>query len=153
VLDSDSVEDDVGVTLLLDVPLDDAPIDSVVVGVAEFVEEILVDAVAVSDIEEVCVGEPVPVGVGDDVPVTDGVGASECDGVVEPVEESDPVFEGLAPEVKEAVAEREGVDERLVVLEAVFDDVPVEEPVGVGVGVPLSDGVLVMLGVALGVDV
>ena len=57
--------------------------------------------------------------------------------VVEPVPESEPVLDGLAPAVNDAVGERETERERLVVELGVNDDVPVCELVGVPVHVPL----------------
>ena len=68
--------------------------------------------------------------------------------MVEPVPESDPVFDELAPSVTDAVGERETDRERLIVDVAVEDAVPVPELVGVPVGDPL----LVALGETLDVS-
>jgi hypothetical protein len=57
--------------------------------------------------------------------------------VVEPVPESEPVFDELAPVVTDAVGERDTDRERLIVELGVIDDVAVLELVGVLVGVPL----------------
>ncbi len=72
----------------------------------------------------------------------------DCVAVVEPVPESEPVFEELAPVVTDAVGVHEADPERLTVELGVIDDVPVTELVGVLVGVSL----LVALGETLGLS-
>ena len=73
----------------------------------------------------------------DEVEVTEPVGVDDSVIVVEPVPESVPVFDELAPVVTDAVGERDTDRERLVVELGVIDDVAVFELVGVLVGVPL----------------
>ena len=68
--------------------------------------------------------------------------------VVEPVPETEPVFEELAPVVNDAVGEREMDRDWLIVELGVIEDVPVVVPVGELVGVPL----LVALGETLGLS-
>jgi hypothetical protein len=87
----------------------------------------------------------VELGVIDDVPVPDSVEVTELVGVddrvivVEPVPESEPVLDELAPAVTEAVGEEDADRERLAVELGVIDDVAVFELVGVLVGVPLPE--------------
>ena len=68
--------------------------------------------------------------------------------MVEPVPESEPVFDALAPVVTDAVGVRDKDRERLIVELDVVDGVPVPEFVGVLVGDPLA----VMLAVILDVS-
>jgi hypothetical protein len=89
--------------------------------------------------------EPVPVPDGETVPV----GVDERVVVVELVPESEPVFDELAPAVKDAVGVREWERERLVVELGVIDDVPESELVGELVDVSLGVGGGVEVGVPL----
>jgi hypothetical protein len=129
VLDKDNEGDDVGVTLLLDVPLDDAPTDSVVVGVDDSVEVVLEDSETLIVDEGDCepVLEPVDVGVlvGEPVAVKDGL----CDAVTDEVRESDPVLDELAPRLTLAVSDIEIDGERDDELVGVTDDVAVPDTV------------------------
>jgi hypothetical protein len=143
-----------GVSEELGVPLADAPLDSVVVGVT------------VDDDETLCVEDrlSLPVGVTEGVdsalPVPDPVAVTVAVGdvltllVVDPVVESNPVDEELAPSVSDAVGVRDIERERDVVDEGVTDDVGVPVGVWLDVGVPLSEDDFVVLGVCelLGVD-
>ena len=128
-LDKDREGDDDGVKLLLDVPLDDAPIDNVVVGVEDSVEVVLEDSeiLVVDEGECVPVFEPVEVGVTVEEPVAvkDGL----CDAVTDEVRESDPVFDELAPRLMLAVSDIEIDAERDDELVGVTDDVAVPDTV------------------------
>jgi hypothetical protein len=77
------------------------------------------------------------------VPVADKL--SEVDGESEP--ESEPVEEGLAPAVNEAVGVRDADFERLTVIDGVDDGVLVGVIVGIGDGVALAVGELETLAV------
>ncbi len=102
------------------------------------------DALIVSDDDgvhdDVCVPEVVP----DPLADCDDVGGA----VDDPVPESEPVFDALAPVVTDAVGVRDKDRERLIVELDVVDGVPVPEFVDVIVGDPLA----VMLAVILDVS-
>ena len=100
-----------------------APGESVGEGVALVVEDALIVVDALS--EPVPDGEGVRAAVSEDDCVGVGVGAAVVLGeiVVEPVPLSDPVLEGLAPTVSDAVGVRETERERLCVDEGVFGGV------------------------------
>lgn len=101
-------------------------------------------AVGVPELELVGVSVLVPLSVG----VAELVGVEERDSVVEPVPESVPVFDALAPYVSDAVGEDE-IDGGSVAVElGVSEDVGVAELEGVPVGVTLP----VALGVTLEVS-
>ena len=101
----------------------------------------------------------VELGVIDDVPVPDSVEVTELVGVddrvivVEPVPESEPVLDELAPVVTDAVGEGDRDRERLDVELGVVDDVAVFELVGVPVVVPLLETLAEILGVSEILDV
>ena len=123
------------------------PAERVVDGVAVSVDERLVDVEPLSlpDGERVGVKEPVP--VPDLVGVAVLVGDAEKEGVDEPVPVSEPVFDELAPAVREAVGERDTDLDPLHVELGVKDEVPEPEFVGELVGVTLPVALAVMLDV------
>ena len=127
------IEDDV---VSEGVPLADAPCDRV--DVAEFVAED--DRLLVEDRDSLLVG--VCEGVNDDEGVTVPVSVPLfvavmlALSVVEPVPESEPVFEELAPDVTLAVGVTENDTDRLIVGLGVDDEDGV--PVGVTLGVDAS---------------
>lgn len=105
------------------------------------VAEDVLEAEKVEVVEGVCDEVGVPVAVADEV--TDEV----CDAVFDGVPESEFVREGLAPRVVDDVGVTEA--DAAALFEAVGDIVAVGVwvDVAVGVGVPLSEAVLVVLGV------
>ena len=120
------------------VPLAEAPMDRVVDGVAVAVLERLsvVDPLSLPD--GVCVGVHEFDGVSVQVGEVDPDGVEDSVVVVEPVPESDPVFEELAPVVSDAVGDPDEDGERLNVELGVADDVAVLERVGESMGKELT---------------
>ena len=98
-------------------------------------------AVGVPELELVGVSVLVPLSVG----VAELVGVEERDSVVEPVPESVPVFDALAPNVSDEVGVHESDGGSVAVELGVSEDVGVAELEGVPVGVTLP----VALGVTL----
>ena len=143
VRESEAVPDPVEVAELVGVDVRVIVVEPVPVSEPVFDElaPIVIDAVGVRDTDRERLD--VELGVIDGVPVPDSVDVTELVGVddrvivVEPVPESEPVLDELAPAVTEAVGEEDADRERLTVELGVIDDVAVLELVGVLVGVPL----------------
>ncbi len=161
VRESEAVPDPVEVAELVGVDVRVIVVEPVPVSEPVFDElaPIVIDAVGVRDTDRERLD--VELGVIDGVPVPDSVDVTELVGVddrvivVEPVPESEPVLDELAPVVTDAVGEGDRDRERLDVELGVVDDVAVFELVGVPVVVPLLEtladilGVSEILGVAL----
>jgi hypothetical protein len=127
--------------------LAEAPRDRVAVGVPDSDDDSLCVEERLSLLEDVWDGvtAPVPVPVVDGVALTEGVALTVI--VVEPVPESDPVFEGLAPLVSDAVGVRERDAESVDVEECVGGGVDELDGDALAVGESLLEAVLVVLGV------
>ncbi len=159
----DSVLVVLGVPELLGVTEALPPKDSVVVGVLVCDDERLGVDESLSITEEATDGVDVVLAIinvvdVDGVPLAEpqrdrvvvgvGVGEAVADIEFDPVPESEPVFDELAPAVSEAVGVRETDLERLIVGLGVIDGVSVLELDGVPVGVPLPLTLAVTLGVS-----